>query len=196
MPQKCKTAHGAFTYNQPHTPLGINKEGANFVLLLQTSSPHGCSCWGQPALPTTGQQPCSSSWRGFSWEALGIAGPWLLSIPSIYSTIAAHRGSFQLFKTKTEYLKGSDCSFSSNKWVRLHKYSSTDSSFHRISWTHPTTTHFRYQDPKLGKKNIFSKMRLTNWLWKYFGCFNQISLHKSPQWNSSNWYQPTHWLKT
>lgn len=76
MLQKCKTGHGAFTCNQPHTRPEINTEGADFVSFLWTSSPHsstGCyqlpgrSCplmgsrQGQPAEPATVQQLCNSS---------------------------------------------------------------------------------------------------------------------------------------
>lgn len=125
---KCQTGHGAFTYYQPCTRPEINTERADFVSFLWPSSPHSSTgCYqlpghSSPSCPPMGNQQnlllFSSSvtlQRGFLWKAHCISGPQLLSLPSIYSTIATHADPFQLFKRKTEYLKGSDFSFGSNK---------------------------------------------------------------------------------
>lgn len=194
MPQKCKTGHGAFPYNQPHPCLGINTEGADFGLLLQTS----------PQLQLLRATSTAHHWpaalqlflKRFPMES--ISGPWPLSLPSIYSTVATHRDSFQLFKTKAEYLQGCYFSFlSSNKWVKLFKYNYTDSSFHRISCTYPTNISLQVPRSKTG----WEKASFLRWHWptdyeNILAGFNQVSLHKCPQQNSSSWYRPTHWLKT
>lgn len=158
---------------------------------------HSCSCWGQPAEPSSGQQLCN-----FFLERFLVESPWHhRAMVTLSSQHLQHSPNtqrlFQLFKTKTEYLKGYYFSFSSNNWVRLQKYNYKDLNFHKDKLG------LSYQQPTSGIQiqNWLRKTPSLRWDWltdyeNILAVLTKSAFAKSPQWNTWNWYAPTHWVKT